>query len=144
MATIQSSGLGLGTDISSLVSQLVAAERKPLDARITREQTSANTQISALGSLKCSMSYLRDAMAGLRTTSAFALRTATSSNKDVFTATATQEVPAGSYDVEVVALATAQKLTSQAFEVRPLIAISDDQQSHVGKGMFQNRNCPDQ
>jgi len=115
MATIQSSGLGLGTDISSLVSQLVAAERKPLDARITREQTSANTQISALGSLKSSMSYLRDAVAGLRTTSAFALRTATSSNKDVFTATATQEVPAGSYDVEVVALATAQKLTSQAF-----------------------------
>lgn len=115
MATIQSSGLGLGTDISSLVSQLVAAERKPLDARITREQTSASTQISALGSLKSSMSYLRDAVAGLRTTSAFALRTATSSNKDVFTATATQEVPAGSYDVEVVGLATAQKLTSQAF-----------------------------
>lgn len=115
MATIQSSGLGLGTDISTLVSQLVAAERAPLDARITREQTSTNTQISALGSLKSSMSSLRDALAGLRTTSAFALRTATSSNKDVFTATATQEVPAGSYDVEVVSLATAQKLTSQAF-----------------------------
>lgn len=115
MAGIQASGVGSGLDISSLISQLVAAERKPLDARITREQTSVNTQISALGGLKSSMSYLRDAVAGLRTTAAFALRSATSANKDVFTATATAEVPAGSYDVEVVGLASAQKLTSQVF-----------------------------
>jgi flagellar hook-associated protein 2 len=115
MAGIQASGVGSGLDISSLISQLVAAERAPLDARITRQQSSANTQISALGGLKSSMSYLRDAVAGLRTTTAFALRSATSSNKDVFTATATDEVPAGSYDVEVVSLATAQKLTSEPF-----------------------------
>src|SRR5690606_34235783 len=57
----------------------------------------------------------RDALAPLRTTTAFAVRTATSANEDVFTASATGAIAPGTYDVEVVSLATAQRLASAAF-----------------------------
>ena len=115
MTGIQASGVGSGLDIATLISQLVAAERAPLDARISRRQSTVTTQISALGALKSSMSLFRDALAGLRTPGALALRSATSSSKDHFTAAAAATVPPGAYDVEVVRLASAQRLTSASF-----------------------------
>ena len=45
------STLGSGLDIPSLVSQLVAAERSPVESRIARGENAAKTQLSAMGSL---------------------------------------------------------------------------------------------
>ncbi len=115
MAGIQAGGVGSGLDIESLVTQLVAAERAPLDARITRRESALTVEISALGGLKGSLATLRDALTGLTTTSSMLLRTATSPDEDVFTASAGAAVPAGSYDVEVVRLATAHRLASDPF-----------------------------
>lgn len=115
MAGIQAAGVGSGLDIASLVSQLVAAERQPLDARLDRRASAVNVELSALGSLRGALASLRDALAPLRTTTAFAVRTATSANEDVFTASATGAIAPGTYDVEVVSLATAQRLASAAF-----------------------------
>jgi flagellar hook-associated protein 2 len=115
MTGIRAPGVGSGLDISSLVSQLVAAERAPLDARITRQQSSVTTEISGLAGLKSAASTLRDALSGLRTLSSFAVRSATSSNKDVFTASATSDVLPGTYSVEVENIATAHKLASTPF-----------------------------
>lgn len=115
MAGIQASGVGSGLDIESLVTQLVAAERAPLDARITRRESALTVEISALGGLKGSLATLRDALTGLTTTSSMLLRTATSPDEDVFTASAGEAVPPGSYDVEVVRVATAHRLASDPF-----------------------------
>jgi flagellar hook-associated protein 2 len=115
MTGIQAGGIGSGLDINSLVSQLVAAERAPLDARITRRESALTVEISALARLKSSMSSLRDALAGLRTSSAMLLRTATSPRDDVFTASAGEAVPPGNYDIEVVRTATVQRLATAPF-----------------------------
>jgi flagellar hook-associated protein 2 len=115
MAGIQASGVGSGLDIASLVSQLVAAERAPLDARIARRETAATVEISGLAALKGGMTALRDGLAGLNSTSAFNARTASSSETTVFTATASSEVQPGEYGIEVINLATAHKLASDAF-----------------------------
>ncbi len=115
MAGIQAGGVGSGLDINALVSQLVAAERAPLDARITRRESALTVEISALGGLKGALGTLRDALAGLTTTSAMLLRTATSPDEDVFTASAGEALPPGNYDVEVVRLATAHRLATAAF-----------------------------
>ena len=115
MAGIQASGVGSGLDINTLVSQLVAAERAPLDARITRQRSAVNVEISGLSSLKSSMSTLKDALASIKDIASFAVRTATSSDKTIFTATADDSVGPGSYEIEVGNLATAQKLASGPF-----------------------------
>src|SRR5262245_57938818 len=105
MATLSSPGLGSGLDINGLVTQLVAAERAPIQAQITRRQTSVVTEISALGSLKGALSDFQNALAQLKTTSAFGVRSATSSDDEIFTAAATNAAAAGSYDIEVEQMA---------------------------------------
>lgn len=115
MTGIKATGSGSGLDIQSLVTQLVAAERQPLVARITRAATSANTDISALASLKSGMGTLHDSLAGLRSLTSFAARSVASSDSTILTATATSTVEPGSYEVEVVNLAAAHKLASGPF-----------------------------
>ena len=52
MATSASSISGGSTlDVQTLASQLVAAERAPLDAQIKRETAGVKTTLSALGTL---------------------------------------------------------------------------------------------
>lgn len=114
MATLSSPGLGSGLDINGLVTQLVAAERAPVQAQITRRQTSVVTEISALGSLKGALSDFQNALAQLKTTSAFGVRSATSSDDKFFTAAATNAAAAGSYDIEIEQLADAHQLSSTA------------------------------
>jgi flagellar hook-associated protein 2 len=115
MAGFQATGVGSGLDLATLVSQLVAAERAPQDARIMRRETFTTLEISALAGLKSGAGTLRDALSGLRSIDAFALRSATSSNKEVFTASATSELLPGSHTVEVVTLATTHRLASEPF-----------------------------
>ena len=117
MATSSTSGVvgGSQIDVQSLASQLVAADRKPLDDAITRETTNVTTQISALGALMGSLSSFRSALAGLKTTDVFAVRSATSGDNTIFTASATSKAIPGAYDVEVEQLAKAQQLSSKAF-----------------------------
>jgi flagellar hook-associated protein 2 len=115
MATISSAGLGSGLDVNGLVTQLVAAEKAPQQAQITRKQTSIVTEISALGSLKGALADFQSSLAQLKTVGAFGVRAATSSDDEIFTATATTAAAAGSYDVEVEQIADAQQLSSSAF-----------------------------
>ena len=115
MPTITSSGVGSGLDVNGIVSQLVAADRGPEDQRIALQQAKADAQISAFGSLQGAMSSLQTSVAAIKSVSAFQTRTATSSNTDEFTATATSTAAAGSYSIEVTSLASAHKLSSNAF-----------------------------
>jgi flagellar hook-associated protein 2 len=115
MATLSSPGLGSGLDVNGLVSQLVAAEKAPYQAQITRQQTSAVTEISALGSLKGALADFQSALAQLKTTNVFGVRSATSSDDKMFTAAATNVAAAGSYDVKIEQIADAQQLSSKAF-----------------------------
>lgn len=115
MPTISSPGVGSGLDINSLVTQLVAAEREPAVRRLTRQQSSVDTQISALGALKGSMSNLQTSLNSIKTVAAFQARKATSSDATVFGATATSSAASGTYSIEVTSLASAHKLSSNAF-----------------------------
>lgn len=115
MAGLSSPGLGSGLDINSLVTQLVAAEKAPAQAQITRAQTATVTTISALGSLKGALGAFNAALTPLKTLEVFAARSATASDPHVFTASATNSAAQGSYDVQVESLASAHQLTSDPF-----------------------------
>jgi len=115
MAGLSSPGLGSGLDINSLVSQLVAAEKAPAQAQITRSQTSTATSISALGQLKGALGAFNTALASLKSLESFSTRSATASDAKIFTASATIAASEGSYDIQVESLASAHQLTSDPF-----------------------------
>lgn len=116
MATSTSSiSGGSQIDVASLTSQLVAAEREPLDAAITRETTRVTTQISALGTLMGALSTFRSSLSSLKTTDVFGTRNATSGDEKIFTASATSKAVSGTYNVEVEKLAKAQQISSDEF-----------------------------
>jgi len=116
MSIISAQGIGSGLDINDIVSQLVEAERAPAQRRIDRGVERAEEEISAIGQLKNVMSELRDGMSALRDASAFRNREATSSNEEIFTASASRQASEGVYSVQVEQLARTQSLASDTFD----------------------------
>ena len=100
-------------NVSTLVSELVAATRAPQDALIASQTQSVTTQISALGTLKGALSNFQSALSALETPAAFNVVTATSAAPTTFTATAGSSAEPGVYGVIVSTLASAQQLVSK-------------------------------
>jgi flagellar hook-associated protein 2 len=117
VASSSSSGAAGGSviNVSSLVSQLVAATRAPQDAIISQQTQTVTTEISALGTLKSSLSTFQDSLTPLDTPSAFNVEVANSSNSAIFTASATSGAALGSYSISVSQLAQAEQLVSKPF-----------------------------
>jgi flagellar hook-associated protein 2 len=114
MASITTS---VGTlDVQSLVTQLVAAERGPQDARLTAAKGKINVTLSAIGTFKGGLSALQAAVDALTGTNTAIGRLSTTLSKEgYFTASASGDAVAGRYEVEVVSLAKAHKVASAPF-----------------------------
>lgn len=106
MASISSPGLGSGLDVNSLVTQLMAVERRPLTALDSREAT-FQAKISALGSLRGALSGVETAAAKLKA-GGFTEFKGTVGDASVASVTVSSIAPAGSYSLEVTQLAQAQ------------------------------------
>lgn len=112
---ISLSGIGSGLDIKGLVSQLVQAEGAAKNNALNRRESNYQTELSALGTLKSSLSSFKDAAAKLADADDLLKVNATSSDEAMFTASASSSASAGNYAVEVLNLAKAQKLSSAGF-----------------------------
>lgn len=108
--SISSPGIGSGIEISSLITQLVAAEGEATSNRLNLREAEYQGDISAFGSLTGSLSLFQDAVQGLQNLSDFQQRSASSSDTDIFTATADETADVSQYGIEVVQLAQANKL----------------------------------
>lgn len=119
MATISSPGIGSGLDINSIVTQLVAVERRPIQ-QLQSRATAIQARLSAMGQLKSQLSALADASDKLANPSAWNRKLAASSDAAAVTATVSPSYAAngaGSISINVQRLATAQSLASS-----PLVA----------------------
>ena len=105
---------GTNLDVNTLVSQLMQAERAPL-AAIQRAQTGFQSKISAYGKMQSALSTLGDAARKLDLPATFRASSARVSDATVLGASASAGAAAGTYSIEVQALAQAQKLGSAAF-----------------------------
>lgn len=116
-------GIGSGLDISSIVSQLVAADRAPQNARLNTLESTTKFKLSGLGSVTSAFNTLKTSLDSLQKVDALGARTvsstmlslasgavSTGTADQVLTPTAGRNTPVGSYEVEVQALATAHKL----------------------------------
>lgn len=115
MATISSLGVGSGLELNTLVSQLLAAERKAPETRLANAESKITSEVSALATLKGALSSLQSAANGLKGAGSLDLRKTTVGDESYFSASAGGKAVAGSYTVEVVALAKAAQLGSKAF-----------------------------
>ncbi|MFO7305999.1 MAG: flagellar filament capping protein FliD [Gammaproteobacteria bacterium] len=116
MATFQSLGVGSGLDLTALVSQLVAAERAPKQRQITTQQSRVAVELSAVGTFKGALSAFHGAVSALKLPTSFDVFAARSSNEEIFTVSANHAATLGTYDIEVVSVATAEQISSRAFE----------------------------
>lgn len=105
---LSSSGIGSGLDVNSIVSQLMAVERRPIDA-LNQKQFSYNTQLSDFGKLQSALSTFKAAADALRSSTKFASFNAVSGDTSVFTATASSTARAGLHSILVTAIAKAER-----------------------------------
>ena len=108
--SISSAGIGSGIDVNTLITQLVEAEGVDKSNRLDFNEAEYLGDISAFGSLKSALSIFQGAVRDLQDTADFQLRSALSSNDEVFTATADETADVSQYGIEVVQLAQAHKL----------------------------------
>ena len=106
---LSSPGVGSGLDVNSIVGQLVALERRPIDKLLSSAQR-IQTQISGIGQLQSLTSALRDAATELGDAKGFEKSTVSSSDSAVVSATTTTggNPVAGSYAIATVSLAASQ------------------------------------
>ena len=113
MASISSTGIGSGLDVTSIVTQLVALEKQPLK-NLALKATTVTSQVSALGDISSQFSSLTDVATRLSTSSAWAARNASSSNTSAATIAVTNAAAATSFTLDVDALAQKQSTSSAA------------------------------
>lgn len=115
MATITSIGTGSGIDLEGLVGQILEAERAPAEQRLDLKTAETEASISAYGSLKSTLSAFQATVDELSDADTIATRSATTSNEEIFTASADNDALATSNSIQVLNLASAHKLASPDF-----------------------------
>lgn len=112
--SISSPGIGSGLDVNSIVTQLVALEKQPLQG-LQATASNLSTQLSAYGTLQSQISSLNDAAAALADPNSWKAAAATSSNASAVSASVSGNPPTGVYSVQVQQLASGQSIASAAF-----------------------------
>lgn len=118
---LSSPGIGSGLNVTSIVSQLMAAAQGPLN-QLQTTQATYQTQLSSLGTLKSALSQLQSAASSLGSPSLFQNFAVGSSATSVLTGSASSSASTGSYNVQVNTLASAQSLVAagQASATTPI------------------------
>jgi flagellar hook-associated protein 2 len=108
------SGLATGLDTDSIVSDLMAVERAPLDA-LEAEQTSLKKRLDAYSQFDTRLDSLKTAIQDMRLTSQVRTTEVSLSSEDALSATSSG-AETGSYNISVAQLSQVQKNISTGFE----------------------------
>ncbi len=114
MAGISFGGIVSGLDTGSIVSQLVALRRQPIQ-RLETKKTNLNRSIAAMDDLKAALAKLDSAAKALDTQGEFNSKVGRSGNEDFFTASADSSTPNGVYQITVDRLAQTHREVSQSY-----------------------------
>lgn len=117
MSSIAFGGLATGLDTGKIVAQLLELKKQPI-YRLQERKKGFQAEISALGTLKSKLAALQEAARKLDTSGEFSALKASSSDEDVLQVSANSKAAPGSYTVEVLSRAVAQKDMSQGYDSR--------------------------
>jgi len=98
-------------DVGSIVSQLMAVERKPVNV-LKLKEANFQAKLSAFGSIKGAVGSFQNVLASLSNAAKFQSLKATPADGTVFAASASSIAAAGTYSLEVSKLAQAQKMVT--------------------------------
>lgn len=111
-------GAGSGIDIKTLAENLVEAERAPRKERIDSKIQQAEARISGYSAVKFALSELKTAFGKLNDASDFSSISASNTQPSAFGVTPGSSALAGSYSIEVLQAARAQRTASAGFAAR--------------------------
>ena len=114
MASISSPGLGSGLNVTELVKDILEAERKPTTLRLDTREAEYQAKLTSFGVLQGALSDFQTKLTSLRSVSALASFTATSSDESAISVAAGTLAAEGDYRIEVTSLAEAHSLASAA------------------------------
>lgn len=114
MASITSTGIGSGLDVSSIITQLMAVESQPLTL-LQKQESGLNTELSSIGKLQSMTSAMRDAAQKIASVSLWKQTIATSGDSASVAVSTDSSAAIGNYAVSVQALAKSQTVSSRAF-----------------------------
>lgn len=110
-------GLGTGLDIDGMVTAIADAEKAPKQAQIDRLTTKTETSLSAVGTLTSAVETFEASLTALESSSSSFEGLGVQSSADgVASATAGAGAVPGSYEVEVISLASSSKVASASLE----------------------------
>jgi len=109
-------GLGSGMNIDTMVKTLVGADSAPKEAQLNRLETANTTKITALGTLRGSLTSFQTALKDLNDSKLFENRSGKSSNTDLLTVTASKTAQAGTFAVKVEQLAAGSKVATAVLD----------------------------
>ena len=112
---ITANGIGSGLDIDSIVTQLMAIEREPVN-RLESQRAALDVELSAYGSVRSAMSTLGSDLGTLGDRSRIGPFVSTSSDETVATATASGTAAAATHQIDVQSLAAAHRVASIAYD----------------------------
>lgn len=114
MASISSLGVGSGLEAESIVTQLVALEKQPGKV-ITTQNSKLETAVSTWGKVQSAFSSLQDAAKALNSNDFWNATKGVSSDPTAVGVTTGSASTAGSYNITVQSLASAQSIASAAY-----------------------------
>ncbi|MBW2056224.1 MAG: flagellar filament capping protein FliD [Deltaproteobacteria bacterium] len=123
MATSTVSGLASGINWTDIISQLMEIERRPITLLESRK-SDYQEKLSAWQTINTRLLSLKSEADSLKTASDFLAKTASSSDEDILTVSATSSAVAGSYSVTVNRLAQSHKIGSQGWEDEDSTAVA--------------------
>jgi len=111
-------GAGSGIDVKSLAQSLVDAEKMPNKERIEAKIAKSEAKITGYSAVKYALSELKNAFAKLNDASDFSSIKPSNTQPGAFGITASPSAQAGSYSIEVLQIALAQRTASSTFAAR--------------------------
>jgi flagellar hook-associated protein 2 len=109
---LSSPGIGANLDVSSIVTQLMSVESKPLTVLNTKE-ASYQAKLSAYGTLSSALSGLQSSLSNLIYPSRFRTYGATLADTTIASASTTASALPGAYNLNVTQLAASQTLVAK-------------------------------
>ena len=109
--TMRITGLSSGLDTDTIISQLMALERKPIDLWNTKKDT-LTTEKDTWRDVNTRVSSLKEKISSLSLSSKWSALTVASSDESIVTATGDTNLTESSYDIKVKQLAYANSLAS--------------------------------
>ena len=112
---INALGAGSGVDVNALAQSLVNAEIVPQQNEINAKINQNDARVSGYSAISYVLSEVQSALTSLKDESSFNTLSVANSSPNAFSATADSTATVGSHSVDVLSLATAQRLISDGF-----------------------------